>query len=275
MAEFQQLLWAHVRLAKPRDAPHVLSLIQQLAEFERLTEMCVATVPKLESTLFLNPTQPFSGPSVLLLEVSNNPPDEIPQSDPEKIPEDDANLENPEKKLGNSENAENPVKHSELPDENLEVSESLEKNGGESDEYLDKENPGIFSEITREFELRSPIKDNQALSFRSSEDRIIAGLVLFFPNYSTFLAKPGFYIEDLYVRECYRGRGFGSLLLKTVAKLAVKLDYGRVEWCVLDWNMNAIKFYEGIGAKVLPEWRICRLTGEALNTCASQTLKHI
>lgn len=59
------------------------------------------------------------------------------------------------------------------------------------------------------------------------------------------------------------------MLLKTVAQEAVKLNYGRVEWCVLDWNENAIKFYEGIGAKVLPEWRICRLTGEALDICGS------
>ncbi|KAK9691451.1 hypothetical protein RND81_09G197300 [Saponaria officinalis] len=93
---------------------------------------------------------------------------------------------------------------------------------------------------------------------------VVAGFVLFFPNYSSFLAKPGFYIEDVFVRECYRRRGLGSILMKAVANQAVKLGYGRVEWCVLDWNVNAIKFYEMIGADVMQEWRICRLTGDAL-----------
>lgn len=87
---------------------------------------------------------------------------------------------------------------------------------------------------------------------------------MFFPNYSTFLAKPGFYVEDLYVRECYRRKGLGKILLSTVAAQAVKMGYGRVEWMVLDWNVNAIKFYEEMGAQVMNEWRICRLTGEAL-----------
>ncbi|KAF5729492.1 acetyltransferase NATA1-like [Tripterygium wilfordii] len=74
----------------------------------------------------------------------------------------------------------------------------------------------------------------------------------------------GFYMEELFVRECYRRKGFGRMLLAVVAKQAVKMDYGRVDWVVLDWNVNAIQFYELMGAKVLSEWRICRLTGEAL-----------
>lgn len=67
------------------------------------------------------------------------------------------------------------------------------------------------------------------------------------------------------MRECYRRKGFGRMLLSAVAKQAVKMGYGRVEWVVLDWNVNAIKFYEEMGAKVLSEWRICRLTGDALD----------
>ncbi|KAH7294577.1 hypothetical protein KP509_27G008100 [Ceratopteris richardii] len=118
-------------------------------------------------------------------------------------------------------------------------------------------------------ELRSIIKDAHALTFRSVENRTVAGFVLFFPNYSTFLAKPGFYIEDWYVRECFRGSGFGTLLLKSKAHLAVELDNGRVEWCVLDWNSKAIKFYEGISAKLHPEWCICRLTGKSLDVCGA------
>ena len=127
-----------------------------------------------------------------------------------------------------------------------------------------------FEQVVREVALKSPLEDPACASFKSTKDdsRTIAGFVLFFPNYSTFLAKSGFYIEDLYVRKPYRGRGFGTILLKAVAQQAVKVGAGRVEWCVLDWNVNAIKFYEGIGATVMPEWRICRLTGKALESCS-------
>ncbi|XP_062001034.1 GCN5-related N-acetyltransferase 8-like [Rosa rugosa] len=113
--------------------------------------------------------------------------------------------------------------------------------------------------------LDLPIDDPESHVFRSSGgDATVAGFVLFFPNYSTFLAKPGFYVEDLFVRECYRRKGMGKMLLSAVAKQAVKMGFGRVEWVVLDWNVNAIKFYEEMGAKIMQEWRICRLTGDAL-----------
>lgn len=115
----------------------------------------------------------------------------------------------------------------------------------------------------------TPIRDPEAEAFRSGgggggDEVTVAGFVLFFPNYSTFLAKPGFYIEDIYVRECYRKKGLGKMLLAAVAAQAVKMGYGRVEWVVLDWNVNAIKFYEEMGASVLQEWRLCRLSDEAL-----------
>lgn len=110
-----------------------------------------------------------------------------------------------------------------------------------------------------------PVEDPEREIFKSEDENIaVAGFVLFFPNFSSFLAKPGFYIEDIFVRECYRRKGLGKILLSAVAKQAVKMDYGRVEWVVLDWNTNAIQFYEEMGAQILPEWRICRLTGDAL-----------
>ncbi|KAJ8642972.1 hypothetical protein MRB53_004720 [Persea americana] len=123
-----------------------------------------------------------------------------------------------------------------------------------------------FSEIIRTIHPVGPIEDPEAETFRSSKggDWIVGGFVLFFPNYSTFLAKPGFYIEDIFVRECYRRMGLGRMLLSAVAEKAVEMGYGRVEWVVLDWNENAIRFYDEMGAKMLQEWRICRLTGEAL-----------
>ncbi len=92
----------------------------------------------------------------------------------------------------------------------------------------------------------------------------VVGFALFFSNFSTFLAKPGLYLEDLYVQPAHRGRGLGGALLRHLAALAVARDYGRFEWSVLDWNVHAIGFYESMGASVMPEWRICRVTGDAL-----------
>ena len=92
----------------------------------------------------------------------------------------------------------------------------------------------------------------------------IVGFALFFANYSTFITKPGIYLEDIFVLPDYRSQGIGKALLMAVAKIAVARDAGRLEWSVLDWNQPAIDFYEKMGARVLNEWHICRLTGTAL-----------
>jgi GNAT superfamily N-acetyltransferase len=92
----------------------------------------------------------------------------------------------------------------------------------------------------------------------------VIGFALFFTNFSTFLGKPGLYLEDLYVQPAERSRGVGQALLTHLAELANARGYGRFEWSVLDWNVNAIRFYERMGATLLPEWRICRVTGDAL-----------
>ena len=91
-----------------------------------------------------------------------------------------------------------------------------------------------------------------------------AGFALFFTNYSTFLAKPGLYLEDLFVLPEFRGRGLGKALLLHLARLANQRGCGRMEWTVLDWNQPAIEFYESLGAVRKREWQICRLTGAAL-----------
>ena len=90
------------------------------------------------------------------------------------------------------------------------------------------------------------------------------GMALFFQNYSTFLAKPGIYLEDLFVEPAHRGRGIGKALLQAVARLAVQRGCGRFEWSVLDWNKPAIEFYEALGARAMSDWTIMRVTGEAL-----------
>jgi len=101
-----------------------------------------------------------------------------------------------------------------------------------------------------------------------SEPPRIAGFALFFTNFSTFLGRPGLYLEDLYVQPAYRNLGLGKLLLQHLGALAVERGCGRFEWSVLDWNESAIRFYERMGAQVMPDWRICRVTGDALKKFA-------
>ncbi len=104
----------------------------------------------------------------------------------------------------------------------------------------------------------------------AEEDGKPVGFALFFHNYSTFLAQPGLYLEDLYVLESHRGKGIGKALLVRLAKIAVERNCGRMEWAVLDWNVDAIGFYEKLGAKPNSEWTVYRLTGDSLNGLAGQ-----
>ncbi|MFB2977741.1 GNAT family N-acetyltransferase [Microseira sp. BLCC-F43] len=98
----------------------------------------------------------------------------------------------------------------------------------------------------------------------------VVGFALFFHNYSTFLTKPGIYLEDIFVLPEYRGQGIGKALLGYIAKLAVERGCGRLEWSVLDWNSPAIAFYQRMGASILEEWRICRVSGASLTELAQK-----
>ena len=95
-------------------------------------------------------------------------------------------------------------------------------------------------------------------------DNVPAGFALWFHNYSTFLGKPGLYLEDLFVLPEWRGHGVGRRLLSHLASVAVERGCGRMEWAVLDWNESAIGFYRKLGATLLEDWRICRVTGDTL-----------
>lgn len=93
-------------------------------------------------------------------------------------------------------------------------------------------------------------------------DNKIVGQALFFKNFSTFLGKPGIYLEDLYVKPDFRGKGIGKALLEKIISIAKERNYGRVEWSVLDWNESAIDFYKKMGAEILDEWKICRVISD-------------
>jgi GNAT superfamily N-acetyltransferase len=93
-----------------------------------------------------------------------------------------------------------------------------------------------------------------------------AGFAIYFHNFSTFLAKPGLYLEDLFVNPAFRGRGIGRALLLHLAGVARERGCGRMEWAVLDWNTPAIGFYQSIGARFMDDWKICRLAGDSLES---------
>ncbi len=102
----------------------------------------------------------------------------------------------------------------------------------------------------------------------AERDGHVAGFALFFHNFSTFLARPGLYLEDLFVRPAYRGDGIGRALLVRLAQLAVERGCGRLEWSVLNWNQDAIRFYERLGARAQDEWTVYRVTGDTLTHLA-------
>jgi GNAT superfamily N-acetyltransferase len=99
----------------------------------------------------------------------------------------------------------------------------------------------------------------------------IVGFALFFHNFSTFLGRPGIYLEDLFVTPEHRGQGHGKALLRALARLALERGCGRLEWSVLDWNETAIEFYRSLGAEPMNDWTVYRLTGEALRALGEQS----
>jgi GNAT superfamily N-acetyltransferase len=112
--------------------------------------------------------------------------------------------------------------------------------------------------------LFGPKPSAEVIMARLQPSGEVVGFALFFHNFSTFLAKPGIYLEDLYVRQKYRGQGYGEALLRELARLAVERKCGRLEWSVLDWNHRAIDFYKSLGAAPMDEWTMYRVTGPAL-----------
>ena len=125
----------------------------------------------------------------------------------------------------------------------------------------------VADEETLERSLFDDPKGPEVLIGEEGED--VIGFVLFFHNFSTFLGRKGVYIEDLYVREAYRGKGYGQAILREICKLAKERNCGRVDWWVLDWNEKAINFYKKIGAVPMDEWTVFRLTEPAIEKLSS------
>ena len=133
----------------------------------------------------------------------------------------------------------------------------------------------VYEKLEHQVVATEPLLAEQLFGRHPAAEVVIAelngaavGFALFFYNFSTFLGRPGLFLEDLYVQPHARGSGIGKALLRHLAGLAVARGCGRMDWNVLDWNAPAIGFYEKLGADVLPDWRTCRLTGDALKALA-------
>lgn len=133
----------------------------------------------------------------------------------------------------------------------------------------------IFEKLEHEVEateeklqlsLFGPTKYAEVIFLEKGPERV--GFAIFFHNYSTFLGKPGIYLEDLYIRPQLRGKGYGKKLLSFLANLAIERGCGRLEWSVLNWNKSAIDFYISLGAQPMSEWTVHRVTGAALKSLA-------
>ncbi len=130
----------------------------------------------------------------------------------------------------------------------------------------------LTHEVVADVELlRNALASGHCEALLAEADGGAVGLALYFHNFSTFLARRGLYLEDLYVQPAFRKLGIGRALLSRLAQIAIARGCGRFEWAVLDWNVDAMRFYESLGAKPIKEWVICRLTGEPLHALANES----
>ena len=124
------------------------------------------------------------------------------------------------------------------------------------------------SKSTKKTKTKMNLANSRDIVSLAYTDNQVLGFALYFYTYSTFLGRPGIYLEDLFVREFARGKGIGEALLRRLAKCALEMEGGRLEWAVLDWNKTAISFYKKMGAVPLDEWTTFRMSGEKLKKLA-------
>ena len=123
-------------------------------------------------------------------------------------------------------------------------------------------------EATEELLLQTIFHDNKAEVVICEYDNVPIGFALFFHNFSTFLGRPGIYLEDLYVKPEMRNKGIGRKIISVLGKIALERNCGRLEWWCLDWNKKSIDFYLGLGAKAMKDWTVYRVTGNELKSIA-------
>ncbi len=135
-------------------------------------------------------------------------------------------------------------------------------------EFEDLTDQLVATEADYQKSLFGPVPVAEALV--AEQDGALIGYAIFFSTFSTFIGKAGIWLEDLYVRESFRHRGVGKNLLKALGKIAQERDAGRYEWCVLDWNQNAIDLYEQVGGEILEEWRTVRLDRKGIENLSEK-----
>ncbi|MCI9272333.1 MAG: GNAT family N-acetyltransferase [Clostridiales bacterium] len=127
---------------------------------------------------------------------------------------------------------------------------------------------------TREDIVREVFQRKSAYALIAQENGVSIGFALYFFHFSTFQGRRGLYLEDVFLRPQYRGKGYGSQMLQELARIAVEQGCGRMEWSCLNWNQPSIAFYLGLGAKPMDEWTVYRLTGDSLNKLAERRNEH-
>jgi len=295
---------ATVRLATRLDVPLLNLMVHELAEVEGMASGCESTAARLGELLFSHP--PFQGPTVFILEV-DEPAKKGEQSKEEDgmfdtvvtkpKPETSPLLEGESPEGGGEGSAESvelmlfrsvsnvkyegrffseigPPRSSGIQLQTTDMEEPvLEVFRSDSDVNLkERDAPVAMPEDVKPEvvgELICVVEDPEVETFcsPSTASQVVVGFLHVFPNFSTYLCKPGLLMEALYIRKPYRHLGLGKMFLKKIAKEAVKLGMERMEWGVLYSNDHAIKFYEGLGAGIKPGFRRCAISGQAFANC--------
>lgn len=226
---FSTQIFSRVRLATESDVSHLHKLMYQMAKYHNYTKVFNATKASITTNLFKSDNPCPPFYSVTVF-ILEVSSDSFPQN----------TLKNPIfDPILKIVNLDSPILDSDL--ELFRTSNNISS---------------ILSEV-----------DNKPLS--SDNNVLVAGYVLFYPSYSGYFEKPGFFIENMFVRECYRKCGFGKMLFSAVASQAIKLGFTKVDWLTVGWNENAIDFYLGMGAYIMQDVKRFRLCGDGLDAFAT------
>ncbi|MCD7459908.1 Diamine acetyltransferase 1 [Datura stramonium] len=288
---FSAQISGRVRLATESDVPHLHKLMYQMAKYHNYTKVFNATEASISTNLFNsnNPCPPFYSVTTFILEVS---PNTFPQENTK------SSIFDPILKTINLDSPILDLESELFRTNNNNISSAMSQvRSGEDSVYAVlspsyKDRKTVFDEPSTQelfrtnnnniFSIMSQVRSEEGDVYEASplswKDRktvsdnyniVVAGYVLFYPSYSGYFDKPGFFIENMYVRECYRKCGFGKMLFSAVASQAVKMGFTKVDWLTVGWNENAIDFYLGMGAYIMQDVKRFRLSGEGLDAFAT------